>query len=579
MREGIQSHQQPPKVDPSDLKMNPDRSAPSNATPHGLPPLLSPVGQTLNNPYGLPAILSPTLPSNVQAELDRLETQRKRGDSNASTSSSDRKSQLLAVPDSQTQKREEDSRTTNRARSISVNSKSPSRTSLNRGGASGPSLLVKLKYGKRLGATISKLLRLPPSRKAPSQNEEKERQDPIKERTIKVQAKTTDSVTGSSAETPTMPRKGTSAQKVRTVGSSVKAPEKRPRNEDDVSSAVPSKRPKSNQDGPTTPSQQVVSSPALSNKSSAQKSQGMYTTPRKDHKAVSMLRANSSEGYDVTPGRTGSTPSSAKHLDPKAMPTSAPLSGKKQVDYQSLSQTSQKLNNMGRKLKHDAQKIFTEKEGKVSKDDQKRAAVTSLECILSYLAAYQVQDQSNHLRGRPYDVEGSWKTLWPLCMSYARYTKEFPHLDGFRHYLSAVISAAICAHVSPRASRNKAHDSPQDTSDLAKQFGNINENFILLAEHYQHMARATQDARMMLPIDDIQKTYPKTWGGRELNSKLAKVSSAEKLSGSNLSGPYFLPLQNDTTPIQAVRFGIKFLNEYCDKENLDYSLRVNLEKP
>lgn len=40
-----------------------------------------------------------------------------------------------------------------------------------------------------------------------------------------------------------------------------------------------------------------------------------------------------------------------------------------------------KLNQMGRALKHEATKILTAA-GKVDRQDEKRAAVTNLECIL-----------------------------------------------------------------------------------------------------------------------------------------------------------------------------------------------------
>jgi hypothetical protein len=58
------------------------------------------------------------------------------------------------------------------------------------------------------------------------------------------------------------------------------------------------------------------------------------------------------------------------------------LNAKKQGDIQGLSQISMKLNQMGRSLKHEAQKVVLEKGSRASKEDLKRAAVTSLECIL-----------------------------------------------------------------------------------------------------------------------------------------------------------------------------------------------------
>jgi hypothetical protein len=454
-----------------------------------------------------------------------------------------------------------------------VNSKSPSKISVSRGDVSGPSLIVKLRYSKRLAPTIAQLLRLPPSRKSQLANEKKTRPDTPEDRPVKAQVKAADGGFNKSKETPkiTARRPETPAGTAKAISTSTRAVEKRPRGEDEPLLNVPSKRPKPSQDGPTTPSQQIVSSPALSNKSSAQKSQGQYATPRKDHKAINMLRTTSAEGYDSTPGRSGTTPASSKHLDPRPAPTSAPLSGKKQADYQSLSQTSQKLNQLGRSLKHEAQKV--------GKEDHKRAATLALECILSYMAAYAAQDQSNGLRGRPGDVEATWKTLLPLCNSYAGRTKDFPHLEGLRLYLCAVICAAICAHVAPRAPRPKAHDSPQDTPhpELAKQFSQLNENFSLLSDHYMQLFRAAQEARITLSFEDIQKQYPKTWAAKESNAKLSKIP--DRFLGGDLSGPYFLPIQNDTTPIQAVRFGLKFLGEFCEKEKLNYNLRVTLGKP
>lgn len=195
------------------------------------------------------------------------------------------------------------------------------------------------------------------------------------------------------------------------------------------------------------------------------------------------------------------------------------------------------------------------------------------------MAAYYAQDLAHNLRGRAGEVEGTWKTLLPLCLSYARLTKDFAHLDGLRLYLSSVIASTICSLVSQRSTSTKAHDSPQDVAhaQLAREHTSLAENFALLADHTKKMVAYFQDARVALPQEDLQTTYKRTWAGREASNKLVK--EPEKVSGARLSGPYFLPISSDTTSIQAVRFGLKFLNEYCEKEGLKYSLRVNLDQP
>lgn len=365
-------------------KSNPSNSTPHGGTPHGLPPLLSPVHEPPSNPYGLPDILSPTLPSNIQAELDRLETTRKRAESNASTStsmsSSDRKTQSLAVPNAQNQKQDEATKPESRARTVSVSGKSPHVEAPKRTEERSPKLVVKLKFSKAKIPTVSQILRLPPKRKsiekkeqeAPPQSQAKESPDESEKKkkpVPKIVARRPDGSTPVS--TP-------SAKPATTSNTPAKAPEKRRRPDEDVPLAVPSKRPKvtASQDRPLTPTHQVD----IPNRPGAQKTQAQYTTPKHNPKTSTMLRTASAESHDSTSGRSVATPAGAKQ-DSKPGPTSSPLNSKKQADIALLAQTSMKLNQMGRALKHEATKILTSG-GKITKQDEKRAAVTNMECIL-----------------------------------------------------------------------------------------------------------------------------------------------------------------------------------------------------
>jgi hypothetical protein len=94
-----------------------------------------------------------------------------------------------------------------------------------------------------------------------------------------------------------------------------------------------------------------------------------------------MLRTNSTESNDSTPGRSVSTPAGAK-AEARGGPTSAPLNDKKLADFNLLNQTSMKLNQMGRALKHEATKILLNAGKSNTTQDAKRAAVTNMECIL-----------------------------------------------------------------------------------------------------------------------------------------------------------------------------------------------------
>ncbi|PSN60315.1 hypothetical protein BS50DRAFT_215443 [Corynespora cassiicola Philippines] len=561
LREGTPETRPPPpeklehadKRDNGDFNINIDTSGPSSSTPHGLPPLLSPVDQPLNNPYGLPAILSPTLPSNVQAELDRMATKRQRAESNASTSS-EPKVQLLAAPDPPNEP---------------ATGAPPQVTE-----GPAPSLVVKLRFSKARRADVSRILKLRPG--GP------EKKDTAKGSPAKGHVKSADVPKAKEPLKATPRRPESAAISNKLASSTVKVSDKRLRTEGTHSApAIAGKRPKasSSQEGHTTPPGQTALSPPLSSKSSGQKAQVAHATPRKDHKAMAMARATSSDGIDSTPGRYGTTPAGGNQ-DSKILPPSGPLTGKKQAaEFALLSQTSLKFNQLGRNLKYDAQKMLAEKHGKATKEDERRTAVAYMECILSYMAAYYAHDASQNMRGRPVDVDNTWKTLWPLCNISSRNTKDFLPLDGLRSYLSAVICATICTHMAPRVPRPSTHGSAQDIphTELVKQHNVLTENFTMLSEYYMRSLRAFQEARVALPFDEMPKAYPKTWAGRETNAKLALEK--ENISATKLSGPYFLPIQNDTTPLQAARFGLKFLEEYCEKERLPYNIRVNLDRP
>jgi hypothetical protein len=572
-----QDNMQPAKKARKDSLSEPNTTlepaATSNGTPHGLPPILSPNHAPLN-PYDLPPILSPTLPVAIKAELkilDGLETQRKRAESSASTSSSDKKSQLLAVPDANAPRSDKASKGSpqprNKVKPVS-NAKSPSaepaqlHREMEQVMPEKRSRIVRLKYGKKVARTLEQLLKLPASRKPPTAAEKRERQENMKDRLSKPQPKSGDVEVRKNKEASKAPvRNSTSTAKAEANATS-KAPEKRPRAEDDMPSSK-RQRTQASRENPSTPTPQPISPPTKSNKSSAQKPQGVYSTPRKVIGAINMIRTSSGEGIDSTV----TTPSSGmKNYDAKVAPTSTPVNGKKQVAKHPLQQISMKLNSLGRSLKHECQGILNK--GKpISEEDSKRAAVIFLECILSYMAGYYVQDV---FRVRPGEVDNTWKTLLPFSLSFAACTRNFKHLEGLRLYLSVIMASCVSGAVSLRY-RPLAHDSPQDQAPPSDTAANI----AVLSDHFIKVLRFAAEARQALPIDDIMTSYPQTWAGRETIANPSKDGG--KIVGDTLAGPYFLPIGIDTSPIHAVRFGLQFLKEYCAKERLKYEFRVNLE--
>lgn len=342
----------------------PELKADSQSTAHDLPPLLSPIH--LPNPYGLPPLLSPTLPPLVQAELDRRAKEgRPRAVSDGSAKSDSKnaasnghspavKAQKLETPTEVpplSQKKEE-------ARQA-AGSSSVKRTSSEF--LEVPEMrkqkVVKLKYGRKNRREIERLLKLPPSRKEPSAAERPKVL--ASARKLESASKFRDSPVKEPAHrrTPSV-----------NVEEKLRPPaDKRPRADDEAVDPAAKKRklsaePEPDSMRPRTPAQQA--SPVPSARNSAQKSQ--YLTPR-EPRAASMLRNGSDQGNVATPEPAVGTPSGQ------------PAAKRGNRNKQEWVNLSRRLNELGRAMKHEAERI-TRSGGDI--ESKRHAAAVSVESLL-----------------------------------------------------------------------------------------------------------------------------------------------------------------------------------------------------
>ncbi|KAB2579603.1 uncharacterized protein LTHEOB_7118 [Lasiodiplodia theobromae] len=550
-----------------------------NADNNGLPPLISPI--TSPNTTGLPPLLSPTLPDVIEAELEKLAERHKRNSSSTSISSEHKSGTPLLGPEIKANQSSTPSKTTSRAaEKRPPNSKAdepdhklptkharvPSQTSASM--AKPPQdkprkLIVKLKYGRKRRQDVERCLKLPPGRKARQKEPELPHEDSQEpERIRKVDS------SSRNKELPSKDGSRKSGLLSAMDGKDNKArhvAEKRPRAAEDSSvDAPPPKRPRapSNLDldkKPRTPVPPSTQSPSLPNKPS-QKSQ--YLTPRKEAKSIGMIRtvSNDSNGVTSTPAQTADTPSDAKG------PTSS-INGRP-GEAQIWTTHSRKLNELGRRLKHESQSLCDPR-NQPSLKDRKRGAVMSVECILSYMAAYYASDYKSHLSHHPTDLNASWRTLFPLFRFFKNNCQEFPHLEGLRLQLGAIICARITTLVAQRPPQ------PGDSGD--KNAFTTEKALSTMSEYIQNMTTLVAESRSKLPFEDLISNYPKTWNGRARGVDVeSDPRSWEKLELGSLEGNYNLPLGPDTSPIQAVRMGIIFLNEWMNRENVDYKLQIKL---
>lgn len=334
---------------PSESHSNPD------PTRHGLPALLSPIhASESSDPFDLPPLLSPTLPSVVQLELEKLQKDRQHATSNASSSSEKRppgQSNDISEPkepnDGSLKKDATESNNHKKEDSKQKHSTHHLSKSVEETQPSKPSFIAKLKYGKRNKLAIERVLKLPPNKL----------------------------VDGRSTANGNRPRADSVqkdiSRKTVTTGESSKRPpaEKRPRAEDDSTTTNSTKRQKVSSKVPSTPTTQAITSPPPSAKSSSQKQQTQFLTPRKDPRISKVIGPHDST--TSTPGEPSlsSISTSNSHEDDSTHHTNA------------WREKSQAFSVLGRRLKHEAQRLYGDGHG-ITTFEKEKSAVISIECIL-----------------------------------------------------------------------------------------------------------------------------------------------------------------------------------------------------
>ncbi|KAK7533832.1 uncharacterized protein J3D65DRAFT_458520 [Phyllosticta citribraziliensis] len=541
----------------------------SESTPHGLPRLLSPILSP--QPQGLPPLLSPTLPDEIEAELSKRAVEERRNNrqkENGTNPSQDHKSgrppQVSPVrgknghPAGDAQPSAKSSK--NHLANDAAKSTHPEEKRRQ--------LVVALRYGRKRRQDVERYLRLPPNRKnRPKEHDESEYEKPRKTEHVKPKE--------------TLPKEMTRKTLEQVA-------EKRPRGTDDGHlEARPPKRPRapSNLDldkKPRTPIAHSQQSPSFSQKSSTQKNQ--YLTPRKELKAAGMIRSvsNESNGIVVTPGQAASTPSDIKG-------SIMSVNGKAN-EAQVWGTHSKKLNELGRRIKHETQAL-SQPVGKQAPPlkDRKRAAVMSIECILTYMAAYFCQDYRVHLLNHP-NTNENWRTMLPLFRYFKSGCQSFPVLEGLRLQLGAIISHRVATVVAQQSVSQTGHEGEKDKDSQGSSFGapgstiqmSADKALAVMSENVKFLGTMLGESRGKLSIDDLIDHFPRTWDGRtrqgdsDSGATVPDMSKWEQLSPGNLEGPYFLPLGVETTPVQAVRMGLVFLDEWMKREGVDYKLQLKL---
>jgi hypothetical protein len=536
-----------------------------------LPPMLSPLepedGDSLlespangTNVFELPPLLSPTLPPALEEELQRIEKERLRAGSNASTSSdkaSDKPNSThvspkdsfkshpatskTSIPDPDIYIKKEESKEDIKDIKDILSGKEPNQTE-----NSQPSLIVKLKLSKRIRRDVERIWKLPVRKQlAPAISFSK----PIPSKSI-------ESPESQPRQPITKSKMSDQAAKRRALDSDVDRPSKKSKKRAS-DSAEDEASPPSDAATPQEPS-------PLMNKTKA---------PLTPKDTSTMARSVSNNSRLSTPRQITPLPS-AKTAD--RIRKSSPVTPAKAKEAQELSTWSRKFNELGRQLKHEAQAIQnssastsqpTSNAG--ATNSEKLKALKNLDCIMSYMLAYAFNDARCRVLGRREDYEGTWVTLLPMLDVARNSARPVRILEALVCYLGYAVDRRIRDGMEYELDHNGESLSSADWHRKWRRLSKLQEKSRI------RWSTAHNLLPMRLIRLEFPETYQKIWDQSDDNTDIDEPE--DLLITMGLNSQCVMPGESFGTTPQAVRFGVALAKEWVEGQvamDLEYELKV-----
>ncbi|KAK7888363.1 hypothetical protein LTR67_008709 [Exophiala xenobiotica] len=323
---------------------------------------------------------------------------------------------------------------------------------------------------------------------------------------------------------------------------------------------------------PSTPVPPASRTPLMS------QSRPTFTTPKKELKSTAMRRVESSDGIDV-PTPTGdkgrvSTPVSA----PKPSPQPTSLSSREE-ERQQWSTMNTKFFTLGRSLKHEGTSMLPASDDDSKPAQSAKAVILIIEALLCFMINIAAQGHA-----RP-SVDPGWRSIILYHIFVWRASRKYPHLHGLVVQLGAVCRQYVQKYELEKLARDPlpedyCNSAPTPSSDgntrPSEDVEKYKKRYIQFRDDMIHNIHELQTAWLdgfrQLSPELLRREYPNTWGKR---AKDASARMQEKPSPSKIARDFYLPMDANTTPFEAARFGLAFLEEWAEKEKIEWKTKMD----
>ncbi|RHZ44371.1 uncharacterized protein CDV56_102180 [Aspergillus thermomutatus] len=566
---------------------------------NGLPDLLSPTLPPTSDSPKLPRLLSPTLPPDIEKELAGLDESRsvsssskllKQLDSSSSKESSQRpkphdhgRLQPYATTGPSLYGRSSNT-TADKCITTPIDARgsdfgdtpnldlqsqrgehTPPSTDTKESMASKPRLVVRLKYGRSNRKRIEALLKFSAKKKAALTSSLINKQlDSEKARVTK----------------PHLNEFNTS-----TLGHTSHKPHRLEGTVKDTVNMDTSTSMKERSKEPRAPSPEKSRLPASSTPISISNQPKNFTrSPTKDAKdsaprTETFHSAGKSTSYYCTKDQPGSQVNSAKQA---SADSDNPGSRSRNSERRAWKDEYQRLGNLGRELKHAAER-HTNKDA-MTAGDEKLAVVTAIEAVLCFILAFVADDHSKAL-ARQVGDSSTWLSILAYWRVVRKNSAPYPRLHSLCLILGAVSYDAIHAldlerlAITPLPGDHTPVPTPgSDGTTVTSDENKKNRRDFIelknrLPDFYKESQRLWLEGLQGLSEDILAREFPDTWSRRSRRySHLGK----QKLKIGDYTGEFLFPPGKTSTPVETVRFGCAILKEWCMKEGVAWSCRLDL---
>ena len=318
---------------------------------------------------------------------------------------------------------------------------------------------------------------------------------------------------------------------------------------------------------------------ALDDKSAQEPSAKRQKAAELEPKSTPMMRVPSG-GSVCTPQESTlfDTPNGLKKdKSPQAATLHPSKPDSKNHTPEDLRSESKKYMALAKQLKYESDAFFKNPEG-MTNEQREKAVIIAIESVLCFMLAFRISDADRESIDRT-----GWNSILGLLAKAETESRSFDHLFGLARQLEGIIHDVLI-HVDLKA---------LDSNPLADQFGkaksadpNKTEDQNRASEYHRRFSefsRLTEQSQKAwwygltsLSPAKLADKFANTWAKRDQTKVPRGKDISQTVCPCQYKRSYWLPLSQMSTALEAINFGLEFLQEYCQTKGVEWKPKLVL---